>query len=1072
MMTSAYGGHAVVVLVLTIFSCETEGFGVSIMRGKYLPVIGEDFTLVCTYTLQARNREITWEKDGESLATCDCGEDRSCRFTVLDQWKFSLLADDSSANLTIKQLVGDDGGHYKCSVRQTAFSYNTVSKSMHVTPLLPVLPSSTTIFQSGNDKVHQTSTVIYVQQGSSASITCQSIGSRPAVEVTWSIDDPGIPPGNKSLSKTQNALDGSLFDTKSTFNFHLCRKYLGLILWCFVYLGEDFVERQYVTISTYAPPDEVVMTFLAELKEGIKVTVICKAANGYPAPRIYWYIGSRNMTGHSSLNTSENEAGRYDAEGTLTFVPKRLDHGKHLLCFAVQTTVSTTWSVNDSMVLIITGLLDWTLSLSSQMEYHIWCLFALLVFGKGSPFTVSTATIYFQPTQTLPVKGEDFTMECIYWPPSNLRTVKWKHEETPIASEWCTTASECTPNIYNPSKYKLLGDDSSTSLTIINLNTGDNGIYTCNVLNLHGERSATEILEVLNPVPPSRVFMSDAHWGRQYLNNANISITAGESFSITCEANRAKPPAALQWLVPEDVTVVHQDQSDIIQDGSYISRKTLTITPTRVDHEKSLSCIASHPEIQRSLRSSVLLNVHGSTSTMSSATISFQPRQILPVKGEEFTMRCTYSPPLNDRTVHWTHEGIQVAYESCTSASSCTSNILNLTKYKLMGDDRSTSLTIINLTSSDNGIFTCNVFYPDGKHSANEILEVLNPVPPSQIFMSDTQSGRQYLNNANISVIAGDSYSITCGANRARPPAELHWQIPEDVTVDHQDQSEVIHYGSYISQKTLAITSTRDDHGKILSCTASHPELQNNIRFSVFVNVHVLPASVLLFPTGGNQSQSTVLYVQEDSPTSITCKSIGSFPATELSFWLVSESDRTRIHGNVSSNMSVVDDTLFDTESTITIRPDAINHGMHIICSSYMEGAFFVEIVAVRLIVYGLQDKVVMTVPGDMLEGRESKVTCRARNGYPAPLLRWYIGSKSVTNSSSLKISVNSAERYDVVSTLIFIPNKCNHGKRIFCQTVQPMLSTVPSVNNLCELRRPLAVMTNYLWQMIQELQK
>ncbi|XP_063959229.1 uncharacterized protein LOC135154917 [Lytechinus pictus] len=467
MMTSACG-YAVVVLVLTIFShvsCETEGFDVSIKRGKYLPVIGEDFTLVCTYTLQAKNREITWQKDGESLATCDCMEDWTCRFTVQDQWKFSLLADDSSANLTIKQLVGDDGGHYRCAVRQTAFPDITVSRGMHVTPLLSasptviivtdrsirlcsdntprtviagepnvltctasqarpaavlnwvvpddlisnqqdqtnvvkgniytsrkvvtitpsannqgkdiscfashqtlqsdrqcivylnvnVLPSSTTIFQSGNDKYHQTSsTVIYVQEGSTALITCQSIGSRPAVELTWIIDDLGIPPGSISLSKTQNPVDDSLFDTFSTYKLHLYRKYQGLILWCYVYLGEYVIERHYVTISTYAPPDEVVMSFPAELKEGIKVTVICKAANGYPAPRINWYIGSRNMTGHSSLNISENDAGRHDAESTLTFIPKRLDHGKHLLCLAVLPTLSTTWSANDSMVLNIT----------------------------------------------------------------------------------------------------------------------------------------------------------------------------------------------------------------------------------------------------------------------------------------------------------------------------------------------------------------------------------------------------------------------------------------------------------------------------------------------------------------------------------------------------------------------------------------------------------------------------------------------------------------------------------------------------------------------------------------------
>nr|XP_054760891.1 synaptogenesis protein syg-2-like [Lytechinus pictus] len=435
---------------------------------------------------------------------------------------------------------------------------------------------------------------------------------------------------------------------------------------------------------------------------------------------------------------------------------------------------------------------------------------------------------------------------------------------------------------------------------------------------------------------------------------------------------------------------------------------------------------------------------------MSTATLSFQPRQTLPVKGEEFTMTCTYSPPSNDRTVHWTHGDSQVAYESCTSASSCTSKIPNLTKYKLMGDSRSTSLTIVNLTTGDNGRYTCNVVYLDGQRSANEILEVLYPVSPSRVVMTDTQSGWQYLDYTNISVTAGEPFGITCEASRARPPVVLQWVTAKGLSAVHHNQSDVIQDGSYISRRTLIITPSRNDHGKILSCITSHPELQKNIRRSISLNVHVLPASVLLFPTGCNQSQSTVLYVQEDSPTSITCKSIGSFPATELSFWLIVDAfERTPILANVSSNRSILDDTLFDTESTITIRPDATKHGMHIVCSSYMEDVFFVKILTARLMVYGLPVDVTISIPGDMFEGAETNITCRAPNGYPTPLIHWYIGSRNLTYNSSLETSLNAADRYDAESTLTFIPTSFDHGKRLLCQAVQPTItSTVVSVNN------------------------
>ena len=90
-----------------------------------------------------------------------------------------------------------------------------------------------------------------------------------------------------------------------------------------------------------------------DLHDGIETNVSCGAVNGYPAPLIHWYIGSRNVTHDSSLETSTNVDGRYDANSTLTLIPTRFDHGKPLLCQAVQPTTPAMRSVNDSMVLNI-----------------------------------------------------------------------------------------------------------------------------------------------------------------------------------------------------------------------------------------------------------------------------------------------------------------------------------------------------------------------------------------------------------------------------------------------------------------------------------------------------------------------------------------------------------------------------------------------------------------------------------------------------------------------------------------------------------------------------------------------
>ena len=94
----------------------------------------------------------------------------------------------------------------------------------------------------------------------------------------------------------------------------------------------------FILFMCKGPPDDVQISTLDDLHDGIETSVSCRALNGYPAPIIHWYIGSRNVTYDSSLQTSMNEAYRYDAESTLTLIPKRCDHGKPLLCQAVYPT--------------------------------------------------------------------------------------------------------------------------------------------------------------------------------------------------------------------------------------------------------------------------------------------------------------------------------------------------------------------------------------------------------------------------------------------------------------------------------------------------------------------------------------------------------------------------------------------------------------------------------------------------------------------------------------------------------------------------------------------------------------
>ena len=83
-----------------------------------LPVFGENITLACIYTPPATSRLLSWRNvDGIILAIDRC-QGVGCRNeqNVPDISKYSLRADSSSGNLTIRNLTVGDSGIYQCLV--------------------------------------------------------------------------------------------------------------------------------------------------------------------------------------------------------------------------------------------------------------------------------------------------------------------------------------------------------------------------------------------------------------------------------------------------------------------------------------------------------------------------------------------------------------------------------------------------------------------------------------------------------------------------------------------------------------------------------------------------------------------------------------------------------------------------------------------------------------------------------------------------------------------------------------------------------------------------------------------
>nr|XP_054760918.1 uncharacterized protein LOC129267208 [Lytechinus pictus] len=174
--------------------------------------------------------------------------------------------------------------------------------------------------------------------------------------------------------------------------------------------------------------------------------------------------------------------------------------------------------------------------------------------------------------------GEDFTMTCSYWPPLPGSVVKLSRDQGNVIATFDQETKTIQYSILNQLRFKLIGDNSNSSITINNLNTDDSGNYTCIVLNQNGRKSSTLALEVLHPAPPSDVIISDIQSHGGYHENSYITMTTGDPHDVTCTVQGARPPARIEWNTGVERIQV-MDQINVVEGQSYVSHRVATITP-------------------------------------------------------------------------------------------------------------------------------------------------------------------------------------------------------------------------------------------------------------------------------------------------------------------------------------------------------------------------------------------------------------------------------------------------------------------------------------------------------------
>ncbi|XP_041469969.1 neural cell adhesion molecule 1-like [Lytechinus variegatus] len=365
----------------------------------------------------------------------------------------------------------------------------------------------------------------------------------------------------------------------------------------------------------------------------------------------------------------------------------------------------------------------------------------------------------------------------------------------------------------------------------------------------------------------------------------------------------------------------------------------------------------------------------------------------IPVVGGNITLICAYSPKAPNPRIFWKDGNNSILASLDCENGICQNNVTNPTKFNTTFDgDGSVSLAIQNLAVHDSGKYKCSVTTNRGKRLSSLWVAVLEQVRPNEVSIEG-----DLVRN----LTANETTDVTCIAKGARPPAALQWIIPESVQVSFTRQTNVKKGNFYTSFRKESLSPSRDAHGVRLICKVSHPQLQEPIETSVLLNVQAPPTSVdISIPSRPIRDDGIGVYdiiIFKDNLTNITCTSNGSRPAANISWTL---------NANEISN---------DVTSHFTYNP-----------------------------VDETSDSPEIHLPNKLIEGNVTSVTCSTGNGYPLPLIRWYIGSRNITNQSWPNQTHSDHGRADITSTLEFTPAKSDNGRNLTCEIIQMMAFTVP----------------------------